>query len=277
MASTIDVSFIEQYNAMLHVRYENQGFLYRGMTREGTVVGTKCYWQRFGGFTATDKSRNGQVELQDPTHTRVEATMVDKYVGSIVDDLDLMKQNVDEMRAHAHGQMTALGREFDAGIRTTMAAGADSDIGPGDGTTLALTHMNAVGEKLILENAPMDGRCYAAVGARTWSKMLTIPEFVNLDYVGPDQLPYAGGMTAKRWRGILWWVDPLIAYNDTTKVETNLIWHQDAVGHGTNKQPSTDIGWERLHQAHAFVSSMSQGSAVIEPKGVYTWSVDVLA
>lgn len=277
MASTIDVSFIEQYNAALHVRYENAGFLYRNMTREGTVQGKKVYWQRFGSFVATDKDRNGQVTLQDPEHTRVEATMADKYVGSLVDDLDLMKQNINEMQAHANGQMTALGREFDAGIRTTIASSSGGEIGPGDAVALTLAHMNDVSETFILANAPMDGNIYCAVGARTWSKMLTIPEFVNLDYVGPDQLPFASGMIAKNWRGIMWWVDPLIAFNAGTNVETNLVWHRDAIGHGTNKEPSTDIGWERLYQAHAFVSSMSQGSAVIEPNGAYTWSVDTAA
>ena len=63
MDSTIDVSFIEEYNAQLHVRYENQGFLYKNLTREGTCEGTRVYWQRFGSFTAGDKNRNGQVDL----------------------------------------------------------------------------------------------------------------------------------------------------------------------------------------------------------------------
>lgn len=274
MDSTIDVSFIEEYNAQLHVRYENQGFLYKNLTREGTCEGTRVYWQRFGSFTAGDKNRNGQVDLQNPEHTRVYADMADKYVGSLVDNLDMMKQNINEMQAHANGQMTALGREFDSSLRTVIAAGAASEIGPGDGEALTVWDMNKVPETFQLANAPMDGNIFAAVGPRTWSKMMEIDEFVNLDYIGGGDLPYAGGMVAKRWRGVLWWTDPLIAYNGSTAVETNLVWHKDAVGHGINKPPSTDIGWERLYQGYAFVSSMSRGAAVIEPNGVYTWSVD---
>lgn len=272
--STIDVSFIEEYNADMFTRYENTGFLYKSLTREGTCQGTRVYWQRFGSFTAGDKERNGQVALQNPTHTRVYADMTDKYVGSLVDNLDLMKQNVNEMKAHSNGQLTALGREFDSDVRSVIAAGAASDIGPGDAVALTAYHMNKIPETFMLANAPMDGNIIAAVGPRTWTKMMEIDEFVNLDYIGGSDLPYAGGMTAKRWRGVLFWADPLISYNAGTAVETNLVWHKDAVGHGINKAPSTDIGWERLYQGYAFISSMSRGAAVIEPNGVYKWSVD---
>lgn len=282
MPSTIDVSFIEQYDSMLHVRYQHQGFLYKGMTREGTVQGKRIYWQRIGELAAQQKPRNGQLTPTDPTHTRVFADPADWYTATLIDSLDELKQNINEMQAHANLQMMAIGRKFDEIVRAAIAADAVSDLGGGSTVTFTVDHMHAVSETLMLAYAPMGEGAFCAVGPRTWTKMMGIDEFANADYVGQENLPYAGNMTAKMWRGVMWFVDPVIG-NDTTywdaatAVETNLIWHKDAVGHGINKAPSSNVAWENLHQAHSIVTCMSTGAKTIEENSTYTWSVDTNA
>ena len=84
MVSTIDTAFIEQYNADAHNAYQRDGFMMQRMTRSGTVRGTTVYWQKVAALTAQDKPRNAMHSFTDMTHTRVSATMVDKYVPTLI-------------------------------------------------------------------------------------------------------------------------------------------------------------------------------------------------
>ncbi len=276
MASTITNAFIEQYNADAHNAYQRHGFKMQRMTRSGTVRAKTVYWQVIGTLTAQDKPRNAMHNFQDMPHSTVSAAMVDKYVPTIIDDLDLLKLNIDERRLHAENHMHALGRWSDEQIRDVMNAGAGSTIGPGNGVALTVDHMLEVPEFFNLAEVPDDGGRFCMVRPKVWSKMLKVDEFSNADYVGTADLPFRG-MTAKRWAGVMWLMDTLPSLNTGNDVASNLVWHSRAVGHGSNKEFETKITFENLFSAHVAVSEISQGAEVIDPVAVAKWDVDEAA
>lgn len=267
MASTIDVAFIEEYNADVHLAFQQMGSRLTNLTRKGRVAGDTVYWQKFGTLAAQGKTRNAIHSFLDPEHTRVSATMADRYVPTLVDKLDLLKLNIDERRAHAMSQVAALGRDADSIIITAMDAGANAtQLGDAAKAWTYDTFMSVVTTFQVNE-VPDDNRRFCGMHPYAWAQALQVNEFANADYVGPAQLPFAGGMTMKNWMGVNWFVLPNVDL--TTNIAKNLAWHQSAVGHGINSEIETTWDWENDRSAYSCVSSMSIGSAVIDDNGMY--------
>jgi len=280
--STIDVAFIEEYNADVHLLFRQYGSRLMNTTRKGTVMAKSVYWQKFGFVTAQNKTRNAEHAFQNPEHTRVKADMVDWYVPTLIDDLDLLKLNIDEKQAHARSHTAALGKKVDEILINTMYAGANgtklgaADKGFGYETAMGVLTTFQVNE------VPDDGNRFCALHPYAWAQFLKVPEFANADYVSHDRLPFKGGMTAKFWMGTLWMPLPNIYLGDgagpgvaptgavdTLNVANNIAWHRSVVGHGTNAEIRTTWDWENTYSAWSCVSAMSLGAAIIENTGVY--------
>lgn len=273
MASTIDVAFIEEYNASVHLLYRQMGSRLQNMTRKGTVMAKSVYWQKFGHLTAQTKTRNAQHTFIDPEHTRVKADMADWYVPTLIDDLDLLKLNIDEKNAHVAAHVSALGQKIDEILITAMEAGANAtDLGDAAAAWDYDTFMSVL-TTFAVNEVPDDGNRFCGMHPYAWSQALKVPEFANADYVGADRLPFAGGMTAKMWMGTLWFPLPNISWStgdgQTANVANNLAWHRSAVGHGVNKEIDTKWDWENTYSAWSCVSCMSLGASAIDDQGLY--------
>tara|TARA_B110000037_G_scaffold214283_1_gene269955 strand:- start:61 stop:888 length:828 start_codon:yes stop_codon:yes gene_type:complete len=269
MTSTIDVAFIEEYNADVHMKYRQMGSRLQAMTRKGTIQAKSVTFQVFGALVAQGKTRNAEHTFLDPAQTKVTATMADYYVPTLVDDLDLLKLNIDEKRAHAGAHVAALAKKTDDVLKAAMEAGANStDLGDASAIWDYDTAMDIV--TTFTENeVPDDGNRFCALHPRAWKQFLKVPEFANADYVGQEQLPFSGSMTAKFWMGTLWMPMANITRNGTSGVSTNLAWHRSSVGHGVNKEISTNWDYENTRSAWSCVSSMSLGACVVEDTGIY--------
>jgi uncharacterized protein (DUF1330 family) len=283
MVSTIDQAFIEEYNADVHLLFRQFGSRLIGMSRKGMVMAKTVRWQKFGFVVAQTKGRNAQHTFQDPAHSYVQANMADWYVPTLIDDLDLLKLNIDEKNSHVRAHVAALAKKADQILIDTMEAGAASDLGDATKGWSYGMAMSVV-TTFDVNEVPDDGRRYCALHPYAWSQMLQIPEFANADYVGAENLPFKGGMQAKSWLGILWFPLPNIYFEKSATgtsgggVATvqdqclNLAWHGSIVGHGVNKEIDTKWDWENTYSAWSCVSCMSLGAAIIEDLGCYTVS-----
>lgn len=278
---TIDVAFIEEYNADVHLLFRQYGSRLMNTTRKGSVQAKSVYWQRFGFVTAQNKTRNAEHAFQNPEHTRVKADMVDWYVPTLIDDLDLLKLNIDEKNAHARSHVAALGKKTDQIIIDTIYAGANSTkLGDATDPFTYDTAMEVLTTFQVNE-VPDDGNRFCALHPYAWAQFLKVPEFANADYVGQDRLPFKGGMTAKFWMGTLWMPLPNVHLGtgsgssnptgtvNTVNVANNFCWHRSVVGHGTNAEIRTTWDWENTYSAWSCVSAMSLGCAIIEDTAVY--------
>lgn len=268
MASSITQAFIEEYDANVHLTFQQMGSRFINMTRKGTVMGKTVYWQVFGTLAAQQKNRNAAHSFIDPLHTRASASMADWYVPTLIDDLDLLKLNIDERRAHAAAQVAALGRKADEIILTAMDAGANAtQLGANNAAWTIDTFMDVL-TTFQLNEVPDDGGRFCAMHPYAWAQAMEVTQFANADYVGFDALPFKGGMTAKTWMGTTWFPLPMIDL-DGSNIAKNFAWHKSVVGHGVNKEIETKWDWENTYSAWSCVSAMSLGAAVIEDTGVY--------
>ncbi len=265
MSVSVDQVFIKQFEADVHLAYQQMGTKLRATVRSKSgVVGASTTFQKVGRGTAATKSRHGIVPVMNLNHEPVECILQDYYAGDWVDALDELKTNVDERRVVASAGAYALGRKTDELIVNAMnsATNATGDYSTGLTKDLILSAV----EVLNQNDVPDDGRRFAVVGVHQWNELLSMDEFVSADYVGND-LPLVSGGASKKWLGITW-----VMYNSLPLTSTDnrdcFIYHATSIGHACGQEVKTDISWHGERAAHFISNSMSQGAVLIDNAGI---------
>ncbi len=263
MSESINQSFVKQFEAEVHLAYQQMGTKLRSTVRsKSNVVGLSTTFQKIGKGTATTKSRHGLVSVMNIDHEPVECILQDYYAGDWVDALDEIKTNIDERRVVASAGAYALGRKTDELIIGALD-NATNEVGDySTGLTKKLI-LSAV-EQLNANDVPDDGRRFAVVGVRQWNELLSMEEFVSSDYVGDT--PLVSGFETKKWLGLIW-----VLHNGLPETEGNrdcFIYHSSAIGHACGQEVKSDISWNGERAAHFVCNSMSQGSVLIDAAGI---------
>ena len=264
MANTIDTAFIKQFESEVHIAYQRMGSKLRGTVRTaGNVAGNIVRFQKIGTGSASTKSRNGNITPMELTHTTVEATMTDHYAAEFIDKLDELKTNIDERQAVATSAAAALGRKTDELLYTAMDAGANSTQIHDTGSALAKADLLSLFETFGTANIPEDGNRDLAMHPKGYADLFLINEFASSDFVGEQNLPFAGGMTMKEFLGFK------IFSTAAITAGKNMAYHSSAVGLGVNADVSTEVNYVPEKASHLATSMMSMGAVVIDDNGVY--------
>ncbi len=263
MANTIDQAFIKQFESEVHMAYQRMGSKLRNTVRSTNVTGSTARFQVIGKGTASTKSRNGDVSTMELAHTNVEATMADYYAAEYIDKLDELKININERQAVAQSAAAALGRQTDALIVTAMDAGANSTQIHDTSSAIEKADLLTLFQTFGAEDVPEDGQRYLAMSPAGFADLFNINEFASSDYVGPQQLPFAGGMTMKEFLGFKIFSTSAVAGGK------NFAYHARAIGIGINSDVQTEVNYVPQKVAHLATSMMSMGSVVIDDDGVF--------
>ncbi|MBR4625169.1 MAG: hypothetical protein IKO56_06510 [Alphaproteobacteria bacterium] len=265
MSMSVDQVFIKQFEADVHLAYQQMGTKLRSTIRSKSgVVGASTTFQKVGKGIASTKSRHGIVPVMNLNHTPVECILQDYYAGDWVDSLDELKTNVDERRVVASAGAYALGRKTDELIINAMNSATQYVGDYSTGLTKALI-MSAL-EKLNANDVPDDGRRFAVVGVHQWNELLKLDEFVSADYVG-GSLPLVDGCESRRWLGINWVLCNALPLANTDERDC-FIYHASSIGHACGQEVKTDITWHGERAAHFISNSMSQGAVLIDAEGI---------
>lgn len=264
MANTIDQAFIKQFESEVHMAYQRMGSKLRNTVRTvANVRGNTVRFQKIGTGSASTKSRNGMVTPMELDHTNVEATMADYYAAEYIDKLDELKINIDERQAVAQSAAAALGRKTDEILVTAMDAGANATQIGTTGAAVSKANLLTLFETFGAANIPEDGGRYLAMHPAGFADLFNINEFASSDYVGEQNLPFAGGMTMKQFLGFN------IFSTSAITAGKNLAYHTTSVGLGIGADVTTELNYVPERVAHLATSMMSMGSVVIDDNGIY--------
>jgi len=273
MSNSIDQAFIKQFEREVHEAYQRQGSKLRNTVRTiNNVNGSSAVFQKVGTGVASTKATNGMVPVMNLDHTNVEVTLQDFYAGDWVDRLDELKTNIDERQVIANAGAYALGRKTDEMIIDGLAAASTNTITDAN-TGLTKAKILEAFETFGTNDVPDDGQRFAIVGWKQWSELLSLEEFVNADYVGPDALPYSTATQAKMWLGTLWIPHSGLPI-DGSDIRSCYYYHKTAVGHAVSSDIETDITWHGDRAAHFVNNMMSQGAGLIDEAGIVTINCD---
>ena len=263
MANTIDQAFIKQFETEVHLAYQRMGSKLRNTVRSSNVSGSVARFQKIGKGAAVTKVRQADVAPMDLAHTNVEATMVDYFAAEYIDKLDELKININERQAVATSAAAALGRQTDALIIAAMDAGANATQIGTVGAAVSKADLLTLFETLGTADVPEDGQRYIAMSPAGFADLFNINEFASSDYVGPQNLPFAGGMTMKEFLGFKIFSTSAVAGGK------NFAYHQTAMGIGINADVQTEVNYVPQKVAHLTTSMMSMGAIAIDSDGIY--------
>ena len=263
MANTIDQAFVKQFETDVHLAYQRMGSKLRNTVRSSNVSGSVARFQKIGAGTASTKARNGNVTPMELAHTNVEVTMADYYASEYIDKLDELKTNINERQAVTESAAAALGRKTDELIVTAMDAGANATQINDATSAVGKADLLALFETFGSADIPEDGQRYIAMSPAGFADLFNITEFASSDFVGPQNLPFAGGMTMKEFLGFKIFSTSAVAGGK------NFAYHMRAVGMGVNADVQTEINYVPEKVSHLATSMMSMGATVIDSNGVY--------
>ena len=264
MASSITNAFITQFEAEVHMAYQRMGSKLKNLVRTvNGVNGSTVKFQKVAKGSANTKARHAEVVAMDLAHTAVSATLTDYYAADYVDKLDELKINIDERQVVAQSAAYALGRKTDEVLiaildaATQFAANVASS-----GTGMTLIKAKNMMETFNGNDVPDDNQRYWAVGPKQWSDLLSVDQFSRVEYVGPSDLPFPNGMTAKRWMGFLFFVHSGLSTSGSDRL--NLAFHKSAIGLGIGSDVRTEVNYIPEKVSHLITSMISLGSVAID-------------
>jgi len=263
MANTIDQAFIKQFETEVHLAYQRMGSKLRNTVRSSNVTGSVARFQKIGKGAANTKARNGDVTAMELVHTNVEATMADFYAPEYIDKLDELKININERQAVAQSAAAALGRKTDEILITAMDAGANATQIADTGGALVKDDLLTLFSTFGAADIPEDGQRYLAMSPAGFADLFSINEFASSDYVGPQNLPFAGGMTMKEFLGFKIFSTSAVAGGK------NFAYHTSSIGLGINADVTTEVNYVPQKVSHLATSMMSMGAVVIDSDGIY--------
>lgn len=282
MSTSIDTSFVREYERDVHHLFQREGGFLRPAVRMKTnVVGRSTTFQKIGKGSATTKARHGVITPMNQDHTAIECVLEDFYAGDWVDMLDEAKINHDERLAIAKGGSFALGRKVDNQILTELDTTTETAI------TITVTSKAAIRAGLLEvveglddNDAPNDGGRYATMPPRLFSQAMTVEEFASADYVMADGMSYTKGAPTgqmwKDWMNVKWKVHTDSPGKGTATAKS-FVWHKNAIGYATGKHAgniaanggvAADITWHGDRASHFVNHIMSGGAKLIDTTGV---------
>jgi hypothetical protein len=269
MTATIDQAFVKQFEAEVHMAYQRMGSKLKNLVRNvNGVKGNTVQFQKVAKGSASTKARHAEVVAMNSVHSNVTATLSDFYAADYVDKLDELKVNIDERNIVAQNAAYALGRKTDSIISDTFDAGATALANNSAGSTTGMNLDKAQNVFEIFGNndVPDDGQRYWVVGPKQWSDLLDIDQFSRMEYVGEADLPYKGGMTAKRWLSFMWmgFSGLSIASSD----RNTIAFHKSSLGLGVGSDVRTEVNYIPEKVAHLTTSYMSMVAVLIDGDGV---------
>ena len=269
MATSITNAFITQFEAEVHMAYQRMGSKLKNMVRTvNGVNGNTVKFQKVAKGSANTKARHAEVVAMDLSHSNVDATLTDYYAADYVDKLDELKVNIDERQVVANSAAYALGRKTDSVITSIMENATQlANNSSGTGTGMNLGKAQAMMELFNTNDVPDDQQRYWVVGPKQWSDLINLDQFSRVEYVGEGELPYAGGMTAKRWLGFLWFVHSGLETSGSTDRHT-VAFHKSAIGMGIGSDVKTEVNYIPEKVSHLITSMLSIGGVLIDSDGI---------
>jgi hypothetical protein len=174
-----------------------------------------------------------------------------------------LKTNINERQAVATSAAGALGRKTDELVIAALDAGANATQIGAAGSVVSKTDLLSLFQTMGTADVPEDGQRYLAMSPAGYADLFLIEEFASSDYVGPQNLPFAGGMTMKEFLGFKIFSTSAVAGGK------NFAYHTSAIGLGINADVSTEVNYVAEKAAHLATSMMSMGSIAIDSNGIY--------
>lgn len=264
MSNSIYNVFINEYESMVHVAYQQKGSKLRGTVRTKTGVNAESvYFPKVGTGIATEKARHGKIAPMSIDHGKVKVDLKAYYAGDYVDLQDMARTNINEKQVIADTAAYALGRNTD---KLIIAAATETTEVITEASTDGLTKakfLDALAQFGLKE--AYEGDMYFVIGPNQWNDLLGIEEFTNSLYIDKKPLPNTPYQQAT-WLGVNIIMSNLLPI--ASKKRTCLLYNKNAIGHAMNSDITTVGQYVAERDAYWISSKNMEGAGLIDANGV---------
>ena len=213
LPSTIDVAFVNQYQATLYVLSQQQKSKFASRVRNEQVTGESKSFDRLGEAEVEEiTTRHPDTPNNEQPHSRRWLSPSNFHTNSYIDKADQVKMLINPQNEYTQNQARALGRQIDdiiitaalgtaaAGVTATTSSVAFKDESlsiNGNGTVTTLGTLAAVTTVAdmslakietmlrLFHDADVDPQIplYWAVSPKDIEDMLQLPQLTSIDYV----------------------------------------------------------------------------------------------
>lgn len=273
MAITVQDSFITQFGDEVKHSYQLSSRLLGAVRKREGVVGSVANFQKLGSVAAYTKSRNADLTVLEPAHSQVPVTLVDHYATVLVDDLDLLKTNVDIKMEYVKTVSYAIGKKIDEIIITALTAGAIAT--PTNSGAMSVARLLEVKKAFDNGSVPSEDR-NLIVGAATMEDLLAITAVTSSDFNTVKAL-VQGDMDTFMGFKFNQVPDSYLTLNTVPTPDTrvNLAFHRDALGMAIGANMKTFVEWSTDKHAWWIKAVCSMGAAIVDTAGVIEFEVDI--
>lgn len=264
MSNEIVNVFINEYDPMVHMAYQQKGSRLRGTIRTKTNVNAESvYFPKAGTGTAVKKARHGKIQPMSIDHEKVRCFIEAYYAGDWMDEQDMARTNINEKQVIAETAASALGRNTDdliiAAAATTTQAITEAGT---DGLTKAkfLDALQNFGEQ-----EAFDGDITCVVGPAQWNDLLNITEFANAYYIESKPYPNMPYKQAN-WLGVNFIMSNRLPLSGTKR--TCLMYNKLSLGHAMNSDITTVAQYNAERDSYWVMSKNMEGACLIDEAGV---------
>lgn len=264
MSQEIVNVFINEYEPMVHMAYQQKSSRLRGTVRTKTNVNAESvYFPKAGVGTAVKKARHGKIQPMSIDHDKVRCFIEAYYAGDWIDEADMVRTNINERQVIAETAAAALGRNTDDLI-ITAALGTTQEIteAGSDGLTKA-KFLDAL--KTFGDNENFEGDITCVVGPQQWNDLLNITEFANAYYIDSKPFPNMPYKQAN-WLGVNFIMSNRLPVASGKR--TILLYNKTAIGHAMNSDITTMAQFNAERDSYWVVSKNMEGACLIDEAGV---------
>ena len=291
LPSTIDVAFVNQYQAMLYVLSQQQKSKFVSKVRNEQVTGESKAFDRLGEAEVEEiTTRHPDTPSNEQPHSRRWVVPTNYHTNSYIDKADQVRMLINPQNEYAQNQARALGRQTDDLIITAALGSAATGNTPtsstvtfqnesisidGDGGVTTLGTLAAVTGSLadiglgklltmlrLFHDADVDEEIplYWAVSPKSVEDMLNLTEVGSIEYNIVKSL-YEGRI--EKFSGFnFFWSTRLTQDAATSTAYRSIAWAQDGIIWGSSYGIESHID-ERSDKSYTVqVYSRMNGNAV---------------
>lgn len=273
MSIAIDVAFVKQFESDVHIAYQRMGSMLGSMTRKkSNIMGSSTTFQKSGKGRAAQKTRHGLVPIMNIDKSTVEVTLDEYFAADYIDKYDELKIHHDERAVAVSTMSNAVGRKVDDLILEAASLATTNAILNG-GTGLTKAKVETAFIRLGDGDVPADGMRYLPVSPTGWTDLLADVTFSSADYVGTDNLPFAGpGFVSKYYYGFM--VFQCTALVKAGNIRQTYGFHMTALAQATGTEVQVEADWIPERHSTFVKAHMSMGAAMIDDLGIVPIAYD---
>jgi hypothetical protein len=266
MASTINASFVTQYNEEVKSLFQQNGSkLLDRVNAHYNVVGVTYSFPRMASVAATTKTRNANVTGVDPVIDAVTCTLTDSYSSIYIDKLDELKTNANIRQSFQLASVNAIGRAVDDTIITALNTATNTLPTTAGGLTFqklqdALTYMNKS------DVDPTDR--ILVIGAQQMSDALAINQLTNSQYLEIGAIAQAQVGSALGFNWVLSTRLPNTNNHLAASVTTCYAFNKKAVGVAVGQAITSEVSYIPEKVSTLINTYVSLGACKIDDLGL---------